>query len=72
MGLGASRTPEKRDSRPAFALQTDYFLVARSAGLEPATFSVRSHSPSGTGRDTQLRSELRSKSMLGNATSLGA
>src|SRR5215204_1115342 len=62
--------------------------MARSAGLEPATFSVRSHSPSGTrvdteghrktkvrfyvdsaildrqggtGRDTRLRSELRSK-----------
>ena len=73
--------------------------MARSAGLEPATFSVRSHSPSQTGRDSGGQGEtnqrfyqsfgipegtqrdrerhpvavtLRSKSVLGDATSLGA
>src|SRR5215217_2225190 len=32
---------------------------ARSAGLEPATFSVRSHSPSQTGRDTGGQGETK-------------
>src|SRR5215207_8652653 len=35
--------------------------LARSAGLEPATFSVRSHSPSGTGRDTGGQGETKQR-----------
>jgi hypothetical protein len=33
--------------------------VARWAGLEPATFSVRSHSPSQTGRDSGGQGETK-------------
>ena len=36
-------------------------LEARSAGLEPATFSVRSHSPSGTGRDSGGQGETNQR-----------
>jgi hypothetical protein len=36
-------------------------LGARSAGLEPATFSVRSHSPSGTGRDSGGQGETNQR-----------
>ena len=36
------RTPEKRNPRSMFFLQMTRFIGARSAGLEPATFSVRS------------------------------
>jgi hypothetical protein len=35
--------------------------VARSAGLEPATFSVCSHSPSQTGRDTGRQGETKQR-----------
>src|SRR5918993_3515411 len=35
--------------------------VARSAGLEPATFSVRSHSPSRTGRDSGGQGETKQR-----------
>ena len=34
---------------------------ARSAGLEPATFSVRSHSPSGTRADTEGQGETKQR-----------
>ena len=33
--------------------------LARSVGLEPATFSVRSHSPSQTGRDRERHRETK-------------
>src|SRR5215212_798022 len=36
-------------------------LGARSAGLEPATFSVRSHSPSGTRADTEGQGETKQR-----------
>ena len=36
-------------------------LGARSAGLEPATFSVRSHSPSRTGRDSGGQGETKQR-----------
>ena len=36
-------------------------LGARSAGLEFATFSVRSHSPSGTGRDSGGQGETNQR-----------
>src|ERR671920_1062569 len=39
-------------------------LGARSAGLEPATFSVRSHSPSGTGRDSGGQGETNQRCYL--------
>jgi hypothetical protein len=35
--------------------------LARSAGLEPATFSVRSHSPSRTGRDSGGQGETKQR-----------
>ena len=35
--------------------------LARSAGLEPATFSVRSHSPSGPRADTEGHGETKER-----------
>ncbi len=35
--------------------------LARSAGLEPATFSVRSHSPLGTRVDTEGQGETKQR-----------
>jgi len=42
MGLGASRTPEKRDSRSAFALQTSRFLwrARQDSNRRPSLFVV--------------------------------
>jgi len=37
------------------------FQGARSAGLEPAIFSVRSHSPSGTRADTEGQGETKQR-----------
>src|SRR3712207_963784 len=40
--------------------------LARSAGLEPATFSVRSHSPSQTRRDTGGHGETKQRFYRGS------
>ena len=40
--------------------------VARWAGLEPATFSVRSHSPSQTGRDSGGQGETNQRFYQGS------
>src|SRR5829696_8960731 len=47
------------------------FLIARSAGLEPATFSARSHSPSQTGRDSGGQGETNQRFYQQLSTSKG-